>query len=139
MYQSLVPKLCSCAEHADDTIPHITGFIRERFHIDTSKMRTKREGGCEKCGGRGTKGLTVVAEMYQPSRQFLMHMRNNDEYQAERAWRSESDGRFDSPNMRGKTVFEHALYKAHLGIIDPRQVETFELLDQYEIMFEAAQ
>lgn len=139
VYQSLVPKLCSCAEHADDTIPHITGFIRERFHIETSKMRTKREGGCEKCGGRGTKGLTVVAEMYQPSRQFLMHMRNNDEYQAERAWRSESDGRFDSPNMRGKTVFEHALYKAYLGIIDPRQVETFELLDQYEIMFEAAQ
>ncbi|MEX3960180.1 ATPase, T2SS/T4P/T4SS family [Trinickia sp. EG282A] len=138
--QSLVPKLCSCScdQYADETIPHITAFIRERFQIETSKMRTKKEGGCPLCGGRGTKGLTVVAEMYQPSRNFLQAMRGNDDYGAERIWRSESDKRFDSPNMRGKTMFEHALYKAYTGLIDPRQVETFELFDQYEIMFEAA-
>ncbi|HDR9034169.1 TPA: Flp pilus assembly complex ATPase component TadA [Burkholderia vietnamiensis] len=138
--QSLVPKLCSCSqdEHADETIPHITEFIRERFQIDTSNMRTKKEGGCPMCGGRGTKGLTVVAEMYQPTRNFLQAMRRNDDFEAERIWRSEGDKRFDSPNMRGKTMFEHALYKAYTGLIDPRQVETFELFDQYEIMFEAA-
>ncbi len=138
--QSLVPKLCSCSrdQRADETIPHITAFIRERFQIDTSNMRTKKEGGCSLCGGRGTKGLTVVAEMYQPTRNFLQAMRGNDDYGAERIWRSESDKRFDSPNMRGKTMFEHALYKAYTGLIDPRQVETFELFDQYEIMFEAA-
>jgi type II secretory ATPase GspE/PulE/Tfp pilus assembly ATPase PilB-like protein len=138
--QSLVPKLCSCSsdQYADDTIPHITAFIRERFRIDTSNMRTRKEGGCSLCGGRGTKGLTVVAEMYQPTRTFLQRMRDKDDYGAERIWRSESDKRFDSPNMRGKTMFEHALYKAYTGLIDPRQVETFELFDQYEIMFEAA-
>lgn len=138
--QALVPKLCSCSsdQHADETIPHIAAFIRERFRIDTSNMRTKKEGGCPLCSGRGTKGLTVVAEMYQPTRNFLQAMRDNDDYAAERIWRSESDKRFDSPNMRGKTMFEHALYKAFTGLIDPRHVETFELFDQYEIMFEGA-
>ncbi|WP_080416850.1 ATPase, T2SS/T4P/T4SS family [Burkholderia ubonensis] len=138
--QALVPRLCSCSSDqcADETIPHITAFIRERFQIDTSNMRTKKEGGCPLCSGRGTKGLTVVAEMYQPTRNFLQAMRSNDDYAAERIWRSESDKRFDSPDMRGKTMFEHALYKAYKGLIDPRQVETFELFDQYEIMFEVA-
>ncbi|SEI14517.1 ATPase, T2SS/T4P/T4SS family [Paraburkholderia hospita] len=138
--QALVPRLCTCSKHqyADETIPHITAFIRDRFQIDTSNMRTKKEGGCSLCSGRGTKGLTVVAEMYQPTRTFLQRLRDGDDFGAERVWRSESDKRFDSPSMRGKTMFEHALYKAFIGVIDPRQVETFELYDQFEIMFEAA-
>lgn len=134
--QALVPRLCSCShdQHADETVPRIAEFIRVRFGIDTSGMRTKRDGGCDKCGGRGTKGQTVVAEMYQPTRAFLQELRNGNDFEAERIWRSESDKRFDSPHMRGKTMFEHALYKAYTGLIDPRQVETFDLFDQYEIV-----
>lgn len=133
--QSLVPTLCDCSEHeiADVTIPEITNYIRERFRIDTSKMRTLKEGGCPRCGHRGTKGQTLVAEVYQPSRKFLEAMRKGDDYGAEAEWRSNSDGLFDTPRMAGKTLFEHALYKAFMGLIDPREVERFELLDQFEI------
>jgi type II secretory ATPase GspE/PulE/Tfp pilus assembly ATPase PilB-like protein len=136
-YQALVPKLCpECCEPADRTIPNLTAFIRQRFHIDTSAVRTRRMGGCAACRGRGVRGVTVVAEMMQPTRPFLRLMREGRDFEAEAAWRSASDGRFDSPHMRGKTVFEHALYKAYCGMIDPRTVETFELFDQFEIIRE---
>ncbi|CCD28933.1 putative Type II secretion system protein E [Candidatus Glomeribacter gigasporarum BEG34] len=139
VYQALVPKLCpACCEPADQTLPNITAFIRQRFHIDTSAMRTRCMGGCGACGGRGVRGVTVVAEMMQPTRSFLMLMREGRDFEAEAAWRSASDSRFDSPHMRGKTVFEHALYKAGCGLIDPRTVETFELFDQFEIIREVA-
>jgi hypothetical protein len=52
----------------------------------------------------------------------------------ERLWRSQRTGGFDAPVMQGKTAFEHALYKATQGLIDPRDIEAdFESFATYAI------
>jgi type II secretory ATPase GspE/PulE/Tfp pilus assembly ATPase PilB-like protein len=139
VYQALLAKVCRhCAGSADETMPTMTAFIRERFRIDTSNMKTRRPGGCPHCNHRGVKGMTVAAEIYRPTRLFLQHLRNGDDYAAEVEWRGTSDGQFDSPDMTGKTVFEHALYKAYCGVIDVQTLESIELIEHYELINQAA-
>lgn len=139
VYQALLAKVCPvCAESADETMPEMTAFIRERFRIDTANMKTRRQGGCPLCNHRGVKGMTVAAEIYRPTRLFLQHLRNGDDYAAELEWRGTSDGRYDSPDMTGKTVFEHALYKAYCGTIDIQTLESIELIEHYEIINQAS-
>ena len=41
---------------------------------------------------------------------------------------------FDSADMTGKTVFEHALYKALQGEIDVRNCEEFDGFERFEIL-----
>lgn len=133
VYQALVPKLCEeCRIPAEDVIPETLEVIRDGYEIDTSGMYCRNLDGCRKCNHRGTKGSTVVAEMMQPSRSMLKAIRQQDEYSAEVEWRSASDRKFDTPIMRGKTVFEHALYKAYQGVIDPRNVEQFDTFERFE-------
>lgn len=133
IYQALVPKLCpNCKIPADKVIFGKVAYIRDKFDISTDNMFCRNEDGCPECDHRGTKGQTVVAEMVQPTRLLLKHLRERDEYEAEKAWRNNSDRKFDTPHMTGKTVFEHALYKAFLGEVDPRVVERFETFERYE-------
>ena len=135
VYMALVPKLCTeCRIPAEKEIPATLAFIRDRFNIDTSGMYVKNPEGCACCNHRGTKGRTAVAEVLVPDRQILKLIRNQDEFAAEELWRSRSDRRFDTPEMEGKTVFEHALYKAFLGQIDIQAVETFEAFERFEIL-----
>lgn len=151
-YQALVPRLCkACHIPATDasqlahvrrssnvgddadadavTAQHIDVILRQletRFGLAREHFHFKRQGGCPACRGRGTKGLTIVAEMWIPDRQWLDCIRRGDDHAAVRHYRSFADGRVDSGDMRGKTVFEHALYKAYLGQIDPRDCERFD-------------
>ena len=39
-----------------------------------------------------------------------------------------------TPDMNGKTVFEHALYKSYIGLIDPRNCERFDSFERFEIL-----
>jgi type II secretory ATPase GspE/PulE/Tfp pilus assembly ATPase PilB-like protein len=140
VYQALVPKLCrSCALptaealRVDADAREIEDVLRRRFRIRTSGLRWTRAGGCPACAGRGTRGKTIVAEMLQPDRAWLRHVRNNDDDAALQHYRSSSDRRFDSPDMTGKTVFEHALYKALQGEIDVRNCEEFDGFERFEI------
>lgn len=134
VYQALVPLLCDCKLPARGQIDHILDYIGRRFEISTDKMHVKNPVGCPKCRHTGVIGQTVVAEMMQPDRQLLELLRERKLFDAEKLWRSRSDGRFDSPDMRGKTVFQHALYKAFLGQVDPRVVERFTAFDRFEIL-----
>lgn len=135
IYQALVPLLCEhCRVPAHKVIPEKMDFIHQRFDMSTDGMYVKNPDGCEHCNHRGTTGQTVVAEMLAPDRAILRKIREGDEFGAEELWRSRSDKRFDTPNMEGKTVFEHALYKAYLGQIDPRVVERFETFERFEIL-----
>jgi len=93
-----------------------------------------RPGGCATCAGRGTRGKTIVAEMLQPDRSWLRHVRSNDDDAALQHFRSASDRSFASPDMTGKTVFEHALYKALQGEIDVRNCEEFDGFERFEIL-----
>jgi general secretion pathway protein E len=141
VYQALVPKLCRCcalptslALRLDPDAREIEEVLRRRFGLATARLRWTRPGGCPACQGRGTYGKTIVAEVLQPDRVWLRHVRNNDDDAALQHFRSASNRQFDSPDMTGKTVFEHALYKALRGEIDVRNCEEFDGFERFEIL-----
>ena len=140
VYQALVPKLCRCcalptplALRLDPDAREIEEVLRRRFGLPTGRLRWTRPEGCAACQGRGTHGKTIVAEMLQPDRTWLRHVRNNDDDAALQHFRSFGNRQFDSPDMTGKTVFEHALYKALQGEIDVRNCEEFDGFERFEI------
>jgi type II secretory ATPase GspE/PulE/Tfp pilus assembly ATPase PilB-like protein len=141
VYQALVPKLCRCcalptsaALRTDPDAREIEEVLRRRFGLATAGLKWTRPEGCAACQGRGTFGKTIVAEMLQPDRVWLRHVRNNDDDAALQHFRSASNRQFDSPDMTGKTVFEHALYKAMQGEIDVRNCEEFDGFERFEIL-----
>ena len=141
VYQALVPRLCRCcslptamAIRLDPDAREIEGVLRRRFGLSTAGLRWTRPEGCAACQGRGTHGKTIVAEMLQPDRVWLRHVRNNDDDAALQHFRSFGNRVFDSPDMSGKTVFEHALYKALQGEIDVRNCEEFDGFERFEIL-----
>ncbi|MES2887753.1 MAG: ATPase, T2SS/T4P/T4SS family [Pseudomonadota bacterium] len=141
VYQALVPMLCpACADATDvavrrDTeVAEIEQLLRHKFKLPTQRLRWEHVGGCRACNGRGTSGKTVVAEMFQPDRRWLSAVRDNDDHGAVLHYRSFSDGDFASDDMTGKTVFEHAMWKALQGQIDVRRCEEFEAFRRYEVL-----
>jgi type II secretory ATPase GspE/PulE/Tfp pilus assembly ATPase PilB-like protein len=141
VYQALVPRLCRCcalptsmAVRVDPDAREIEEVLRRRFGLATSRLKWIRPDGCAACQERGTHGKTIVAEMLQPDRAWLRHVRDNDDDAALQHFRSAGDRRFDSADMTGKTVFEHALYKALQGEIDPRNCEEFDGFERFEIL-----
>ena len=139
IYQALVSTLCKiCAEPTEVAmarsaeIVEIVQILKHKLQLPTDQLRWQRPGGCPACRGRGVQGKTIVAELFQPDRQWLMLVRDNDDYGALSYYRSLSDGDLLSNNMTGKTVFEHALWKALHGLIDVRCCEAFESLRRYE-------
>lgn len=141
VYQALVPKLCRCcalptsmALRVDSDAREIEEVLRRRFGLATARLRWIRPDGCAACQGRGTHGKTIVAEMLQPDRVWLRHVRNNDDDAALQHFRSASNRHFESPDMTGKTVFEHALHKALQGEIDVRNCEEFDGFERFEIL-----
>ncbi len=141
VYQALVPRLCRCcalptsiAIRLDPDAREIEEVLRRRFGIATTRLRWMRPEGCAACNGRGTHGKTIVAEMLQPDRIWLRHVRDNDDDAALQHFRSFGNRQFDSADMTGKTVFEHALYKALQGEIDVRNCEEFDGFERFEIL-----
>jgi len=141
VYQALVPKLCRCcalptsaAVRVDPDAREIEDVLRRRFGLATAGLKWTRPDGCAACQGRGTFGKTIVAEMLQPDRTWLRHVRNNDDDAALQHFRSASNRQFESPDMTGKTVFEHALHKALQGEIDVRNCEEFDGFERFEIL-----
>lgn len=153
-YQALVPKLCPHCKHTPDQaiaaarekeklagvptneadhLVEILQLVEERFKLPREVFRFRNLEGCEKCSHRGTKGLTVVAEMTIPDRPWLALTREFKDYEAMVHYRSFSDGRFDTENMTGKTCFEHTLYKSFIGLVDLRQCERFDSFKRFEI------
>lgn len=135
VYQALVPMLCQhCCLGLDDLettgkhrahIGRITAAMNSRFGLGTETLRFKNPDGCPQCNHRGTKGLTVVAEILSPDGEWLALIKQGKDLEALQHYRASSDGRFDSADMTGKTVFEHTLYKALQGQVDVTQCERF--------------
>ncbi|HKR39521.1 MAG TPA: ATPase, T2SS/T4P/T4SS family, partial [Paraburkholderia sp.] len=134
--QKLIPMLCQhCKKPAADVMsPAELELLRTKFGLDTSKMACRNDDGCEHCRKKGlftrdgkvaggTKGQTLAMELYRPTPEFLEHIVVRDWRGAEAAWRKERVAGFDSADMTGKTIYEHALYKASQGLIDPRFID----------------
>lgn len=148
--KSLVPKLCSCAvDHkAAKAWYLVAGNERDARYIDalTSKLEVKyglnanifkfyNHEGCPVCRGRGTKGLTMLAEMMMPDDDWLDLSATGNDRAAMRQWRmTYSDKNIHSPDMSGKLIAEHATYKAIQGLIDPRVIEAYGPLDSLEVL-----
>ncbi|MGF6652790.1 type II secretory ATPase GspE/PulE/Tfp pilus assembly ATPase PilB-like protein [Paraburkholderia youngii] len=145
--QKLIPLLCPhCKVPARDVMPAAQIETLERkFGLDTSKMACRDEAGCEHCrlkglftrAGKvaaGTRGQTLAMEIFRPTMEFLDRVAERDWRGAESVWRSARTTGFDSDDMTGKTIYEHALFKASQGIIDPRFIDTaMRPFDEYRI------
>lgn len=147
IFQSLVPKLCDCAHRGRAHEKHsvegqqvhaLLDLLESKYKLPAERFRFRNVAGCEKCRQRGTFGLTVVAEAYVPDTKWLELIRNGKDHEAIRHYRSFSDRRFDTPNMDGKTVFEHTLFKAQQGLIDPRLGQRFHDFEQFITEFNHA-
>lgn len=141
VYQALVPVLCSFCALTCDEVKGIAGVGRYLGHCESlglgmRRLRWRNQNGCDECSHRGTIGQTVVAEMHIPSSEWLAATRAGLDADAMEIYRSTSDGRLDSANMTGKTVFEHTLYKALQGQVDLRQCSRFEIFERYVKDFE---
>lgn len=137
VYQALVPLLCEHCKVPIDLMPPavITSFraVAVKFNADVWSMCFKKDGGCKQCKFRGTRGMTVVAEIIKPDRKFLSLLRERREFDAIDHWLSHSDGFYDTNDMRGKTVFQHAFYLAIQGKIDAYAPERFEKYENVEM------
>jgi type II secretory ATPase GspE/PulE/Tfp pilus assembly ATPase PilB-like protein len=134
--QKLIPLLCPhCKIPAADVMQAAQlDLLRAKFGLDVSRMACRNLDGCEHCrrdglftrSGKvaaGVKGQTLAMEIYRPAPEFLDRALARDWRGAESVWRSERVSSFGEADMTGKTIYEHALYKAVQGIIDPRFID----------------
>lgn len=134
LYQKLLPIVCpSCGidfnEHVRnseslsksdlDLYNRISGLVDPTKY----KLRMRRDGGCQDCKGSGIKGRTVVAEVVMIDLNMVRLIERGETINLMLYWRSLSDGRRDSENMRGKTCMEHGFQKMLLGLVSPHDVE----------------
>lgn len=104
-------------------------LIESLYRIDSEKFRLRDEDGCEECRRNdlpslnGFAGRTPVCEIVEFTEDMLELVYKGDDYGLIAAWRSLSDGNYESPDLSGKTAMECAIYKASLGMIDPREIE----------------
>ncbi|MDP9902405.1 GspE/PulE family protein [Variovorax ginsengisoli] len=140
VYQALVPVTCPrCSISTVEAIKTIPDAARlcanfEAIGASTERMKWRfygHDNKCEACNRRGTVGQTVVAEMFMPTVDWLMAIREGDDHKALDIFASNSDLDVNSPAMDGKTVFEHAIYKSIIGTIDPFQCSQFEIWERY--------
>lgn len=149
VYQALVPVLCRYCAKPLLSLAETGGFdrraiyhdkmywaeyikrIERLFEIDSSQLRIKCDDGCEHCYRsdlpqlNGYKGRTAVASMIEPQvdREMLRYIRQNDTLGLQEYCESLPKTPIDDPDMTNKSIMECAMYKATLGLIDPRDVE----------------
>jgi len=141
MYQKLMPVLCEhCKVPANTVLNSSTiDVLQNKFSLNIATMHCAAADGCPECRvegmpSEGTKGLTVVAEILVPTPAIREGIKAKDWLLVEQLWRGARTSNFDEPDMTGKTAFEHALYKASIGMIDPRDIERdFEAFSSYSV------
>lgn len=138
VYQRLIPTLCPHCKvsmsKADWVSDDFRQILRNKFGLDPETMFVTHPEGCDFCDHRGSKGVTVAAEIVVPDKTLRRLLREADDITAEEYWRHTRTAPFTDPDTTGKTALEHALYKAHIGQVDPLVVEEyFEPLEMYEV------
>lgn len=152
VYQSLMPVNCPhCSISPDDFILELDSAGKNEFHnywgrieslygIPRARYRLRNPQGCSHCRRdglpelNGLQGRTVVCEMVEFDDLMLNYIREERTNDLYRHWISQSDGKYDSINMTGKSSMECAIYKAGNGLIDPREIEerfrSFEVIEE---------
>ncbi|KDR29331.1 secretion system protein E [Caballeronia grimmiae] len=146
--QKLIPTLCEhCKLPAEDVMPKADlELLRTKFGLDTSRMACRNYDGCEHCrlkglftrngkAAGGTTRPTLAAELYRPTPEFLERVAERDWAGARKVWRGARRTGFENADMNGKTLYEHALFKASRGLIDPQFINrSMQSFAQYRVM-----
>ena len=146
--QKLIATLCEhCKLPAHDVMaPKDLEILRTKFGLDTSRMACRNYQGCQHCRleglftrlgkvAGGTKRPSLAAELYRPTPEFLDRVAERDWAGARKVWRGERRTGFDNADMTGKTLYEHALFKASRGLIDPQFINrSMQSFAQYRVM-----
>ena len=146
--QALLPRLCDhCAlpfRSLFGGAPDLDGHPRDGGHwqaygarieqlydIDIAPLRIRNPEGCPHCAEAavpellGLAGRTVVAEMIEPALDDVVlgciRRADNVALRAHAALQRESA--YGDADMTGKSAMECAVYKASIGLIDPRDIE----------------
>lgn len=149
-YQALIPKLCQCSvdhktvfefltknnqDQETRYIEKLTTALSTKFKLPVETFRFKNPEGCSLCNGRGTKGMSMVAEMMLPDDEWLDISTTGNDRKALKEWRFRySDRNIHSSNMNGKLVTEHTIFKAINQLVDPRNVTRFGPIEQFEVI-----
>lgn len=137
IFQRLLPVLCpECKVPAESVLSDKNkSLLQNKFGLNLNNIYCCSTEGCEHCNNLGIVDSTVVAEVIVPDSVIRKHIAAGEDDLAELYWRQGRKTPFDDPDMRGKTAFEHGLYKVSQGIIDPLDLELeFEPLELYEIV-----
>jgi type II secretory ATPase GspE/PulE/Tfp pilus assembly ATPase PilB-like protein len=124
-YQRLMPVLCNHCKVLSKTVidERKQQLLTSKFKLDLDGIYSKNPEGCEHCNHTGTRGLTVVAEVIEPDDEMRRCIADGRFVEAEQHYRSKRTTGFDDPDMTGKTIYEHALYKCSQGQMDPEVIE----------------
>ena len=128
MYQSLVPKLCiDCrlpadqwAAQARDSDPRRQQSVKrvktalQTSHLNTDEIYFRNDGNCERCGGSGVIGRTVMAEIVRPDDEMIFHLSKGDYNRARQHWLL---------HLNGRPVKHHGIELIANGLVSPTDVE----------------
>ena len=129
IYQKLVQLICQhCkklyVDHKNlmpsETAYHL--FDEDRYALIEDNIAFKGDG-CQYCK-KGVRGMTVCAEMVNPSNDVLKLIHENKLTEARHRWRTSRISAFSSPEATGKTAIEVGLSKVASGHVDPLRLET---------------
>jgi len=125
IFQRLIRVLCPHCSMPLDSASHVrvseseARFIRLVGQRYSSKLRFRNPIGCDRCQAGaselelGYKGLTVVAEVVNPTDVMLDHLIAGRRKEAMREWLKQDTA---------LTAFEHGIRKMAAGLVDPRDV-----------------
>lgn len=129
MYQRLLRQMC---EHCRIPLVESPAASKAEFisqlGIDPKGVYITNYEGCEHCKENPVPGVarrTVCAELVMPDFELLQLVKKEQLLEAFLYWRKNKAG-LESPDSRGKTSYEVALYKMAQGLIDPSEVEEIE-------------
>jgi len=133
IYQKLLPIVCPhCSEPMEDALSGKGSMKLSESALNIEKrlktvaddssfgnVRLHNPDGCSKCGGKGSAGRTVAAEMATPDRTMLEHIGEAKNLKAYDHWRKQYDGK----GVVGMKAVEHGLRKVLRGKVCPLKVE----------------
>lgn len=144
VYQALLHTPCKHCAIRDREAHNILGadYLRRLdrlFGIDVDAIRLRNPEGCPQCRRfdmsalYGIRGRTAVAEMFPTDDESLQLIRTGNDTGLKAYIRSWKTTDSSSPVTLGKSIYEVAMHRVHLGHIDPRTVEArFGSLHVYE-------
>lgn len=134
IYQKLMPIVCpKCSinfhEHVNSEnatkkdIDMYKRLVNVMPNLSKFPINMRSKNGCSHCKGSGIVGRTVCAEVIKVDIEMMKFIEQGKTLDLVLYWRSLSDKKPETENMKGKTCMEHAFQKLLTGKICPFDLE----------------